>query len=86
VIRLLQQKGAKVSYHDPYIPHIRDEDWEIDSVTDLIPAVKDADCVVIVTNHKVYDYQAIHEHAQVIVDTRNALGKLGRTSARVVRL
>jgi len=86
VIRLLQQKGAKVSYHDPYIPHIRDEDWEIDSVTDLIPAVKDADCVVIVTNHKVYDYQAIHEHAQLIVDTRNALGKLGRTSARVVRL
>jgi len=86
VIRLLQQKGAKVSYHDPYIPHIREDDWEIDSVTDLMPAVKSADCVVIVTNHKAYDYKAIHESAKLIVDTRNALGKLGRTSAKVVRL
>jgi UDP-N-acetyl-D-glucosamine dehydrogenase len=86
VIRLLQQKGAQVSYHDPYIPHIREDDWEIDSVSDVMKAVKEADCVVIVTNHKVYDYQAIHEDAQLIVDTRNALGKLGRTSAKVVRL
>jgi UDP-N-acetyl-D-glucosamine dehydrogenase len=86
VIRLLQQKGAKVSYHDPYIPHIREEDWEIDSITDLMPAVSDADCVVIVTNHKAYDYSAIHASAQLLVDTRNALGKFGRTSNKVVRL
>jgi UDP-N-acetyl-D-glucosamine dehydrogenase len=86
VIRLLQQKGAKVSYHDPYIPHIKQDSWEISSVTDLMAAVKAADCVVIVTNHKVYDYVTILKEAKLIVDTRNALGKLGFKNPKVVRL
>ena len=86
VIRLLQQKGARVSYHDPYIPHIKQENWEISSVSDLMAAVKAADCVVIVTNHKVYDYIAILKEAKLIVDTRNALGKLGFKNPKVVRL
>ena len=86
VIRLLQQKGAKVSYHDPYIPHIKHEDWQIDSVTDLMKAIKSADCVVIVTNHKVYDYAEILKESKLIVDTRNALGKAGWKNPKVVRL
>lgn len=86
VIRLLQQKGAHVSYHDPYIPRIKEDDWEIESVPDLMRAVESADCVVIVTNHKVYDYSAILNNSKLIVDTRNALGKLGRKSDKVVRL
>lgn len=86
VIRLLQQKGAKVSYHDPYIPQVRHDDWKIDSITDLMAGVKSADCVVIITNHKVYDYPAILDSAKLIVDTRNALGKLGVKNPKVVRL
>ena len=86
VMRLLQQKGALVSYHDPYIPHIKHDNWEISSVTDLMAAVKSADCVVIVTNHKVYDYPEILKNSQLIVDTRNALGKLGFKNPKVVRL
>lgn len=86
VMRLLQQKGAIVSYHDPYIPHIKHDDWEISSVTDLMSAVKSADCVVIITNHKVYDYAAILKESKLIVDTRNALGKLGFKNPKVVRL
>ena len=86
VMRLLQQKGAKVSYHDPYIPHIKHDNWEISCVPDLMTAVKAADCVVIVTNHKVYDYAAILTEAKLIVDTRNALGKLGFRNPKVVRL
>ncbi|MBI2333829.1 MAG: nucleotide sugar dehydrogenase, partial [Chloroflexi bacterium] len=56
VIGLLQQKGADVKYHDPYIPHIHHEydGWQMDSVTDVMKAVKEADAVVIVTNHKGY--------------------------------
>jgi UDP-N-acetyl-D-glucosamine dehydrogenase len=49
-------------------------------------AVQAADAVVIVTNHKVYDYQAILAAAQFIFDSRNALGKLGKASSKVVRL
>ncbi len=86
VIRLLQQKGADVRYHDPYIPHIHHESWEMDSVSDLMTEVKRADCVVIVTNHKVYDYKAILNDAKLIVDTRNALGQAGWKNSKVVRL
>jgi UDP-N-acetyl-D-glucosamine dehydrogenase len=86
VIRLLQQKGAKVSYHDPYIPCIKHEDWQIKSVPDMMKAVKSADCVVIVTNHKVFDYAAILHESKLIVDTRNALNLAGKKNSKVVRL
>ena len=87
VIGLLMNKGAQVSYHDPYIQHLDHEDlWSLTSVPDLMAAVKDADCVVIVTNHSSYDYPAILASAKLIVDTRNAMGKLGRGSDKVVRL
>jgi UDP-N-acetyl-D-glucosamine dehydrogenase len=86
VIHLLINKGADVVYHDPYIPHIDEEDWTKDSVKDLMAEVQKADAVVIITNHKVYDYPAILNAAKLIVDTRNALGDLGKASPKVVRL
>ncbi len=86
VIRLLDQKGARVSYHDPYIPMIKEDGWTIHSITDLMEGVKAADCVVIVTNHKVYDYDAILKESCLIVDTRNALGIRGIKNPKVVRL
>jgi UDP-N-acetyl-D-glucosamine dehydrogenase len=86
VIGLLKQKGARVSYHDPYIPRLKEEDVILESVPDLMAAVRQADCVAIVTNHSQYDYPAILEAANLIVDSRNALGKVGRGSPKVVRL
>jgi UDP-N-acetyl-D-glucosamine dehydrogenase len=86
VIGLLQQKGAVVSYHDPYITSLRHEGLHIDSVPDLMAAVREADCVVIVTNHSSYDYKAILKEAKLIIDTRNALGAQGRDHPKVVRL
>jgi UDP-N-acetyl-D-glucosamine dehydrogenase len=86
VIGLLQKKGAIVEYHDPYIPHIHHEydGWQMDSVTDMMKSVKEADAVVIVTNHKEYDYKAIIESASKFVfDSRNATGKLGRHTKRL---
>jgi UDP-N-acetyl-D-glucosamine dehydrogenase len=86
VIGLLEHKGARVDYHDPYIPAIRHEGRLMHSVPDLMEAVRQADCVVIVTNHKVYDYPAILREAKLIVDTRNALGASGKNNPKVVRL
>ncbi len=86
VIHLLQEKGAKVSYHDPYIPHLRHDNIVLDSVPDLMTAVAEADCVAIITNHSSYDYDAILEAATMVVDTRNALGAKGKASPKVVRL
>ncbi len=87
VIGLLKEKGAVVSYHDPYVPSLRAHDGEtMHSVEDLLAAVRQADAVVIVTNHSNYDYAAILEAARFIFDTRNALGDLGRDDPRVERL
>lgn len=87
VIGLLQKKGAKVEYHDPYIPRLRThDDIQMESVTDVMEAVRNADCVIIITNHTVYDYQAILKEAKFIFDSRNAMGKLGKNNPKVVRL
>lgn len=86
VIGLLQQKGADVSYHDPYIHSLRHEGLEMDSVPDLMEAVRQSDCVVIVTNHSDYNYPELLQNASLIVDTRNALGAAGRNNPKVVRL
>jgi UDP-N-acetyl-D-glucosamine dehydrogenase len=88
VIGLLQKKGALVEYHDPYIPHIHHEDegWQLDSAADLMKSVRAADAVVIVTDHKVYDYEAIVKEAAFIFDSRNALRKYFKDNEKVVRL
>lgn len=86
VIGLLKQKGARVSYHDPYIPHLDHEGWRLESAPDLLTAAREADCVVIVTDHSSYDYPAIQDAAKLIVDTRNALGSAGRADPKVFRI
>jgi UDP-N-acetyl-D-glucosamine dehydrogenase len=87
VIDLLEQKGAKVSYHDPYIPNLKTHaGHKMQTVPDLMKAVSEADAVIIVTNHKAYDYKAILQAAKFIFDSRNALGKMGKDSPKVVRL
>jgi UDP-N-acetyl-D-glucosamine dehydrogenase len=88
VIALLKKKGAQVSYHDPYIPQIHHdkEGWQMDSVKDAMQAVRESDAVVIVTNHKAYDYQAILDSAKFIFDSRNAMSKIAKDNPKVVRL
>jgi UDP-N-acetyl-D-glucosamine dehydrogenase len=58
----------------------------MDSVKDLMKAVGESDAVVIVTNHKTYDYKAILASARFVFDTRNALGELARDNPKVERL
>jgi UDP-N-acetyl-D-glucosamine dehydrogenase len=88
VIALLRKKGAQVSYHDPYIPriHHENEGWKMESVRDVMESVREADAVVIVTNHKSYDFKSILANASFIFDSRNALGKLATGNPRVVKL
>lgn len=88
VIGLLQNKGAKVEYHDPYIPHIHHETdgWHMDSVKDMMSSVKESDAVIIITNHKAYDYEAIVNSANFVFDSRNATRKISKGNEKVVRL
>ena len=88
VIALLKRKGAQVEYHDPYIPHIHHEadGWRMDSTPDLMVSVAAADGVVIITDHKVYDYKSIVECAKFVFDSRNATRKFIRDTEKIVRL
>jgi UDP-N-acetyl-D-glucosamine dehydrogenase len=88
VIGLLKQKGALVEYHDPYIPHIHHEydGWQMDSVKDMMKSVKAADAVIIVTDHKDYDYKAIIDAAKFVFDSRNATGRVAKNFENVERL
>jgi UDP-N-acetyl-D-glucosamine dehydrogenase len=88
VIGLLQKRGALVEYHDPYIPHIHHETdgWQMDSVKNMMKAVEEADAVVIITNHKVYDYGAIVECSKFVFDSRNATRNVVNSIDKVVKL
>jgi UDP-N-acetyl-D-glucosamine dehydrogenase len=86
VIGLLRQKGAVVTYHDPYISQIQHDDWQMDSVTEVFSEAQTADCVVIITDHEYYDYEELLNFSNLIVDTRNALGDIGRDNPKVVRI
>lgn len=71
IIHLLEVKGARVTYHDPHVPAFEHEGMAMVSVTNLAQAVLDADCVVIVTDHTVYDWNSITTQASLVVDTRH---------------
>lgn len=73
IIGLLNEKGAHVSYHDPFVPAFHHDTLEMVGVTNLEAALQNSDCTIIVTNHSAYDWDVIRTHSNVIVDTRNAL-------------
>ena len=85
IIHLLGKRGAKVTYSDPFVELLRADGAvpEMASV-DPVEGSAAADCVVIVTDHRKFDYAKIVERAKLIVDTRNALK--GNASEKIVRL
>jgi UDP-N-acetyl-D-glucosamine dehydrogenase len=86
VIRLLEEDGATVNFHDPFIGVIREEGHAREGV-DLTPKVlSDADAVVIVTDHRSVDYQLVMDHANLVVDSRNCMRDVVKTKAHVVTL
>lgn len=80
VIKLLQERGADVSYHDPHVPAFDDHGVVMTSVPDLNAALAAADVVVITTDHSAYDYAVIKAKATALVDTRNATARVGATA------
>jgi UDP-N-acetyl-D-glucosamine dehydrogenase len=86
VIRLLEEQGATVAFHDPFIGSFR-EDGHLRSSVELTPdLVASTDAVVVITDHGNVDYQMVMDHALLIVDSRNVTRGLTQTKARVVSL
>src|SRR5438552_1973980 len=77
VMSILHQKGARLSYVDPYVPKLAGREWaggyDLTAVTADRAAFAAADCVAILTDHRAFDYHAMIDAAPLIVDTRNAV-------------
>jgi UDP-N-acetyl-D-glucosamine dehydrogenase len=86
VMRLLEERGADVVYHDPHVPSFREDGHEMHGV-ELTDALLDTvDVAVVITDHKAVDYQRIVDRCALIVDARNVLAKLKPGRARQVAL
>ena len=83
IILLLEQKGVRVTYTDPFVPSFQLNGHGLSSVS-LEENAAVADCVVIVTDHGFFDYASLVDNAKLIVDTRNALKSYH--SPKIVRL
>ncbi len=73
IAHLLQNKGAKVTFSDPYVARDVNHEGIVIEQMEEGAALKSADCVVVVTDHRKTDYANISKAARLIVDTRNAL-------------
>ncbi|MGY2993743.1 UDP-N-acetyl-D-glucosamine dehydrogenase [Mesorhizobium sp. URHB0026] len=90
LIELIEERGGKAEFHDPHVPEIPTtrEHMAIRGRRSLElteAALKDFDAVVVATDHDAIDYQAIADHAILIVDTRNVFGRLGLLRETVVK-
>ena len=87
VIRLLQEEGANVTFHDPYSNAIRDEDGKVEKGVALTTKnLAAADLVVIVTDHSAYDYKMIVKSARRVLDTRNATRSVNTGRGKIEKL
>jgi len=73
VIRLLEQRGAVVKYHDPHVPKLHEDGVELESIPLTADMLHGTDCVVVVTDHTGLDYPLVAREAKLVVDTRHAL-------------
>jgi UDP-N-acetyl-D-glucosamine dehydrogenase len=86
VMRLLEERGAQVDYHDPFVASFREDGHSKAGVPLNQEVLERADAVVIVTDHSGVNYQLVADHARLVVDTRNATSKLKPSRARIVPL
>jgi UDP-N-acetyl-D-glucosamine dehydrogenase len=84
VARLLEQRGATVTYSDPHVPMVEEHGVLMHAVPEAAALEAGVDCAVIVTAHRGFDYDALVARAPLIVDTRNALK--GRSETHIFRL
>src|SRR5919199_3430716 len=84
VLSLLLAKGADAVYHDPHVPAVGLDGGRPESIALDERALADADCVVVATDHRGYDWDWIAEHSRLLVDTRNATKGVANPAARIV--
>jgi UDP-N-acetyl-D-glucosamine dehydrogenase len=86
IISELWRRGAKVLYHDPYVPMLEVEGKAIYSSTLGDDNISSADCVLIITDHTCVDYGWIVDCASAVIDTRNATRNVVHHRQKVVKI
>jgi UDP-N-acetyl-D-glucosamine dehydrogenase len=86
VMRMLIEKGAVMSYNDPFVATLRINGNTLKSVELTSANIKTQDCLVILTDHGAYDFRRIIAAAKLVVDTRNATKDLQQFKNKIVKL
>jgi UDP-N-acetyl-D-glucosamine dehydrogenase len=77
VMGLLHRQGVRLSYADPFVPALSPAAWpggyHLTAVDISAPLLDAVDCVVVLTDHRAFDYDAVVARASLVVDTRNAI-------------
>ena len=81
IIDLLEYKGAKINYHDPYVENL----GSLKSLALTKNTIEEQDAIVITTDHTSIDYSSLGKYAKLIVDTRNIMATVKNPRARVIR-
>lgn len=86
VLAHLRQRGAEIAYADPYVPTVEVDGTWMTAVEPTDERLAGADCVVILTDHREFDFRKILQHAPLVVDTRNATWGMPAPNGRVIAL
>jgi UDP-N-acetyl-D-glucosamine dehydrogenase len=86
IIAALRRKGAEVAYADPHVPALWIDGARIKTVEVTQDELRGADCVLVLTDHREFDYVAVARFARLIVDTRHSVPELPGSRGRLVRL
>ena len=86
IATLLSHRGAQISYHDPYVPILKEAGLEMRSVELTEEVLRASDCTIILTDHSGLNWQWIADSSRLVLDTRNATRGIDRTGSRVVVL
>ena len=86
IVDTLLVKGARVAYHDPFVPALQIGGQRLEAVAWPPTALADWDVVLVLTAHAAYDWTAIVAGARLVIDTRNATGGLVPAPSNVIRL
>jgi UDP-N-acetyl-D-glucosamine dehydrogenase len=80
VLGLLDDRGATISYHDPYVPTFEVEGREYESVSLTDEQLRESDIVIVVTDHNEIDFKRVADASSLVFDTRNATERINSDS------
>jgi len=87
IMKMLLEKGAIVSYNDPWIPKLhttRKYNFQMESTPITQEFLAEIDAVIIVTDHTDYDFNEIVRHSNLVIDTRNATKGIKEAKGKIV--